>query len=56
MHSISKKLFTKHDSKNAEASNFLKENQYLGFSCCSTHDDLSIDVSITTDIDEARVI
>ena len=27
---------------------FSQENQVLGFSCCSTREDFSIDVSITT--------
>ena len=40
-------------------SNFLEKNQNFGFPCCSTFEDLSIDVSITNVgliFDEARVI
>ena len=38
---------------------FLKRKQIFGFPCCSTRENLSIDVSIIinrTDIDEAMVI
>ena len=39
---------------------FWKENQFFGFPCCGTCEDLSIDVGMnyycTTDIDEARAI
>ena len=46
---ISKKIVSKHDSRNTQESIFFffKENQIFGFPWCSTREDLSIDVSIT---------
>ena len=40
------KIVTKHDSRNTQVSIFLKKKK-IGFPCCSTREDLSIDVSIT---------
>ena len=45
--------------KSNSISNFFEKNQIFWFPCCSTREDLSVDVLITnvrTDIDKARAI
>ena len=58
MHSISWKLFTKHDSRNTKVS--IKKDQFFGLLCCSTRENLSNRVPISyycrTNVEEARVI